>query len=535
MFETMGSYGDWDDYVPVVPPPEEDVEGALAADADGGFDPALAEVAALALDELESALDSDLLDDLDADGTLVEVTASVVAERRVQVRQVRLVLHWADLHGVVSCPWLSGPGRERLVQPGGDGTPEVAEFAAAELGAVFQVSVGAGGALIADALDLRHRFPQLWATVQAGLVPVWIARRTVEQARSLSADAAAEVDTRIAGIAGAVTTRRLSRIVTAAMLAADPPKAMSDAERAAAAAGVRVDPVVRHGFQTVIIEATAGDVAYFHAAIELIARALTILGDTRPVEERRASGIGILAHPTAAQQLLETAETTRHTQCAAAAARRTGNHPLADQLEATLPHHLRPTQSPDTPDDPDQTGGSDESAEWDPPEQTAEPAESPGSNASEEVVEPRRAPVRCDRKPLTFGTAVVYYHLTRETLDAILAEQEFAGAGVVRVEDIGPVIADQVQQWLQHANVTVKPVIDLAGIQPVDHYETTPTMSEAIGLINETDSWPYSNCQTRHQDNDHTQPYLPMDEGGPPVTHRQVTGPLSDGTGGPAP
>ncbi len=126
----------------------------------------------------------------------------MLAEGQVQVRQLRLVLHWADLHGVVSCPWVSGPGRERLLQPGGDGTPEVAEFAAAELGAVFQVSIGAGMSLLADALDLRHRFPRLWAAAQAGLVPVWVARRTVEQARSLSLDAAARVDARIAGIAG---------------------------------------------------------------------------------------------------------------------------------------------------------------------------------------------------------------------------------------------------------------------------------------------------------------------------------------------
>ncbi len=372
MFEVMGSYGDWDDYVPVVPPPEEDVEGALAADADGGVDPVLVEVAALALDELESALDSDLLDVLDADGTLVEVTASVVAERRVQVRQLRLVLHWADLHGVVTRPWVSGPGRERLLQPGGDGTPEVAEFAAH--GFRGRCSRSARRALV-----LRDRGcvgsaapvpPQLRAAAQAGRVPVWIARRTVEQARSLSLDAAAEVDARIAGIAGTLTRGRLSRIVTAAMLAADPPKALSDAEQAAAAVGVRVDPEIRHGFQTIIIEATAGDVAYFDAAVDLIARALKILGDTRTSDERRSSAPAILANPKAAQQLLETAETTRTTQCAAAAARRgAGNHPSPTSFEATLPHHLHPTATTDDEEPPHRRGGPDRP---DRPDQTAE-------------------------------------------------------------------------------------------------------------------------------------------------------------------
>ena len=114
-----------------------------------------------------------------------------------------------------------------------------------------------------------------------------------------------------------------------------------------------------------------------------------------------------------------------------------------------------------------------------------------------------------------FGTSVLYYHLSQETLDTVLNGQPYAG-GVVRIEDIGPVIADQVKQWLGHANVVVKPVINLAGIQPVDHYETPPAISEAIGLIRQADAWPYSTCVSRRQDNEHTIRYVPMDEGGPP-------------------
>jgi hypothetical protein len=50
---------------------------------------------------------------------------------------------------------------ERLVLLGGEGTPEVAEFAAAELGAELQMSPWAAAQLIGDALDLRHRLPRL--------------------------------------------------------------------------------------------------------------------------------------------------------------------------------------------------------------------------------------------------------------------------------------------------------------------------------------------------------------------------------------
>lgn len=51
------------------------------------------------------------------------------------------------------------PGCERLVEMGGDGTLEVAEFCSAELGVVLGVSAWSSRQLIADALDLRHRLP----------------------------------------------------------------------------------------------------------------------------------------------------------------------------------------------------------------------------------------------------------------------------------------------------------------------------------------------------------------------------------------
>ena len=88
---------------------------------------------------------------------------------------------------------------------------------------------------------------------------------------------------------------------------------------------------------------------------------------------------------------------------------------------------------------------------------------------------------------------------------------------MVRVEDIGPVILDQVQQWLGHANVMLKPVIDLAGIQPVDHYETPPAdlRGDRADPLTPTPGL-YATSTSRHQDNEHTKPYVPMNRGGPP-------------------
>ena len=89
------------------------------------------------------------------------------------------------------------PGAERLVRLGGAGTPEVAEFCPARLGARWRMSHGACAALIGDALDLRHRLPRLWDLVQAGKVRPWAARRIARATRDASAQAAAHADRRV--------------------------------------------------------------------------------------------------------------------------------------------------------------------------------------------------------------------------------------------------------------------------------------------------------------------------------------------------
>ncbi len=61
----------------------------------------------------------------------------------------------------------AAPGRERARLYGGEGTPEVTEFAAATFGARIGRTTHAGRRLMAAALDLRLRLPLLWARVQA--------------------------------------------------------------------------------------------------------------------------------------------------------------------------------------------------------------------------------------------------------------------------------------------------------------------------------------------------------------------------------
>ena len=100
---------------------------------------------------------------LDAGGVLDALEQVEAVARAAEVHRLRLAAHWADLHGELL--GRVGPvlaGCERRVRLGGDGTPRVAEFAPAELATTLESSPHAGEALIADALDLRHRLPQLW-------------------------------------------------------------------------------------------------------------------------------------------------------------------------------------------------------------------------------------------------------------------------------------------------------------------------------------------------------------------------------------
>ncbi len=237
---------------PADPPVPADDGGLIPVDdlADGSWlDATVQDQAAQAVTDLEDQLAVEAFSVLDADGTLAEADAVRMAVIRAETRLLEVAARWADLHPVLDGP-VGIPGCERLIRVGGDGTPEVAEFAVAELGVVLQVGDHAAAALIADALDLRHRLPRLWSLVQAGGVQVWRARQIADRTRRLTRQAAAAVDAKIADLAGTLTGRRLSQLVTKAILQADPPTALSDAAQARADSGVFLSPDVEHGYAT---------------------------------------------------------------------------------------------------------------------------------------------------------------------------------------------------------------------------------------------------------------------------------------------
>ncbi len=256
-------------------------------------------------DALSEALRSlDGLDALDAVETLEQAGEVQRNINLAQAELLKIACHWADLNAVLHNPHAANlPGTEQLVRLGGAGTPEMAEFASAELGAQLQMSAGGCKMLIADALDLRHRLPLLWALVCLGDVKPYVARQIAQRTRHLGQGPVAVVDQKAARYAKTLPWGRLAAVVDAAAMVADPEQAESDAQDARDRQGVWVGRDTDHGYKKMFIRAAGPDVESFDALVDEVARALDLLGDTDSLDVRRAKAIGIIASTQATQEL----------------------------------------------------------------------------------------------------------------------------------------------------------------------------------------------------------------------------------------
>ena len=224
------------------------------------------------------------------------------------------------------------PGRERAVQPGGDGTPEVADFCPAELGCSLQMTAGSAARLIADALDLRHRLPQTWAAARAGRVPAYQARRIATTTRQLTLEQARQVDTRVAPTLGAVSYGRLQDAAGRPDLRRRPGR--SRRGRGAGGAGtVRpVGPRQRARVAAHLAKMAAGDAAWGDALITRLAEILQRDGDLDCLDVRRSKALGmLLSQPAEALRLLNSHQNDDDDPA---------QSPEPDELE-----HLRPVRT----------------------------------------------------------------------------------------------------------------------------------------------------------------------------------------------
>jgi hypothetical protein len=110
---------------------------------------------------------------------------------------------------------------------------------------------------------------------------------------------------------------------------------------------------------------------------------------------------------------------------------------------------------------------------------------------------------------------VLYAHLSA---DAIRTHDPDA---VVNLENAGGQLltADQVADWCGRGDTTrvvVKPVIDLTTPTASTGYQPSEALAEKVRLRDRTCVFPYCHRPARGCDLDHIDPYVPLDEGGPP-------------------
>ncbi len=367
------------------------------------------------------------MEDLDGQGLADALVANHATLLTAEARELVLAAAWADLHPTQALtPRPVLPGMERPRRFGGHGTPEAGEFAAAELAVLTGRSLTSASTLIADALDLRHRHPQLWAGLQAGQVRAWQARKIAARTRAtgLTLTQATYVDHATTPYLGSLSWGRFLDLLEARIITADPTAAEARRTEAELDRFVTTGQSNDHGLKTLIAKATAGEIIYLVAVIDRIAEILLTHGDTSPVGVRRSKALGLLARPHQALTLLNFGRWLRRARRQPSPSR---NHRRA-------------------------AGG----------------FETRFLRASEASVS-KGAPLA----PQPPG-AVLYVHLSREAMQT--------REGVARMEDVGPITAGQAAEFLGHCHVTLKPVIDLESDMPVDAYEVPDRLRDQLRL-----------------------------------------------------
>ena len=242
------------------------------------------------------------LEEMREDQILAFADECAETARRAEVALVRAAYQWAVVHHPDRLdPRTSDqPGRDRASRLGGDGAPEVTEFAAAQFGARIGRSSYAAARLIADAQDLHHRHPELWARVQAGEVRVSYARFVTSRTRDLSKDEAAFVDAAVAQSAdGRLPWGRFEALVVARVAAAAPELARAREEQARRATFARRLRGEAHGMASFLVRADVATIEAIEGAVAAGARPLEKSMPEATDDERRVRAVLLLANPGA--------------------------------------------------------------------------------------------------------------------------------------------------------------------------------------------------------------------------------------------
>jgi hypothetical protein len=394
------------------------------------------------LDQAEAAPD---VRELDASAVLDAVVSARRNADAEEARLLALAVHWVDLHPVTperpaaSFPTQRTGGLASALGPSffdqaplaGTGTPAVAEYAVGELAAALGLSHSAGLSLVSEAVELCHRLPRLWGLVQDGSLQAWKASQVARATTQLSAAAVAFVDRHLAVTARSNRIPVLNPVLHEARLRCDPDQAAAVEQNALEHRGVWLDH--RESTATTLLTARLDtlDALDLDGTISDLAGVLGRLGDDRDLDIRRASALGMLAHPQRALDL---------------------------------------------------AAGTDTGTQAD-----------PGSG----------------RSGLNGSRGTLYLHVS-------LADLATNGGGG-RVEQLGTASLELLLGWLQRVTgVTVRPVLDPTRTEAVDAHDPPAWIRELVILRDRHCVFPGCSTDARACDLDHLQPFVPIDQGGPP-------------------
>lgn len=274
---------------------------------------------------------------------LSQLQSTTTARRRIEVEDLLLVLDWADLHQMEVLPEVRDlPGGERTQRIGGEGTPKVQELALCELGIARSVHTLAARAMVADALDLRHRLPLTFARVVAGETELWVARKVASMSRRVSAEAVGAVDSAVADAIVGQSPGRVLTIAEAKVVEADLPAYEKEWAEQRTKRYVGLGRTDEHGLKHLIARITAGDAAWIDAMLERIADLLAERpehsGPTPTTrDELRSIAMGWLARPAELLELLLEHGDEGESRATAFPA------DLLDTLREADPKRMRPT------------------------------------------------------------------------------------------------------------------------------------------------------------------------------------------------
>ena len=289
------------------------------------------------------------------------------------------------------------------------------------------------------------------------------------------------------------------------------------------------------GLRLVIARVEAGDAVWVDAMLNRVADVLAGRPELRPEtpaevgrDELRSLAFGWLARPAelltllleAADQPDPTPTDTESTDTGAAPT------PRATPTAAPRPPTPRPRTVPMLPG-PRQVRPARRGPR---PTRSPRPRRRPtrtrttdgdeGAGVSRAIAVPARVLDLLGRVDLSrlAPTATVYVHLHQGAVEGTTG-------GVARVEGLGPLLLEQVRGLLGHANVALKPVVDLADRVSVNAYEHPETVKERVHLRTLGEVFPYGRATGRKVDMDHPVPYDPL--GPPGQTGDDNAGPLS--------